>query len=69
MKLLRAVLHRLTPLTRVGVVLLGVSQVFYVANWISISAGKGWQPMCTIIGCMLCGGGIALIIAGGKVTR
>lgn len=55
--------------TRTGLVLIGISAVFWIANMISIDAGKGWQPMCTIIGCMLFGGGSALIIAGGKVRR
>lgn len=56
--------------TQLGLALLGVSGVFWVANWISIDAGKGWQPMCTIIGCMLFGAGVmALMIAGGKVRR
>lgn len=55
------------PLTRVGLVCHGVGLVFWAANWVSIDAGKGLQPMCTIAGCMLTGAGLALIIAGGKV--
>lgn len=53
--------------TQFGFMLISISLVFWVANWVSIDAGKGWQPMCTIIGCMLFGAGLmAMILAGGR---
>lgn len=59
----------LNPATRTGLVLLAVSAVFWVANMISIDAGKGLNSMCTVLGCMLAGAGIALTIVGGRVER
>lgn len=54
---------------RNGFVLLMISLVFWAANWVSISAGKGIVWECTILGAMASGGGMALIVAGGKVRK